>query len=469
MTQVPQSQPAHQQPEYLIPHISLYSADSVKIEDDRLFANGKEVTLNNDGDTLINHRPPQMLYQKTLSLRFALNRARNGEDEKSIKEGDVVLILLAFATGNTDFHEGGPFGAIPGGLIIASMISDILQGTWLAPWELGPLMIVIFALIGALIGIHSNATWFATALPVLPAITTVLAIALFAYENIVIPWFLPSIAFSVTAILYFTHNRLQDELKLISLERNYFSEKALRLEESNKTAKLEGYLGLGKAVQNLLLPKKLSGTMEQIAYHMTYKPHLKMAGDWFYVWEVSETEKRFFIGDVMGKGPSAAIPVAIIVSTLKECEGLNLSSDECIQRINQRIIELFHYYITSSVSLVTIYQDGRCELFNCGSPPWFIYGQDSLTITTSSGAPLGISRELILRKKEITLRPNEVLFTFTDGYIEGTRGIRKLEKSLKEERNFIPRADYIEERLDEISIVENNEDDQSLLAISLKS
>ena len=67
------------------------------------------------------------------------------------------------------------------------------------------------------------------------------------------------------------------------------------------------------------------------------------------------------------------------------------------------------------------------------------------------------------------MRPNEVLFTFTDGYIEGTRGIRKLEKSLKEERNFIPRADYIEERLDEISIVENNEDDQSLLAISLKS
>ena len=42
-----------------------------------------------------------------------------------------------------------------------------------------------------------------------------------------------------------------------------------------------------------------------------YRPAQEMSGDWIYVWK-KENERRFIIGDVVGKGPSAAIPVAVI-------------------------------------------------------------------------------------------------------------------------------------------------------------
>ena len=67
-----------------------------------------------------------------------------GQEETQVQPGDIVLVLLAFATGNTDFHEGGPFGDIPGGLLIASMISDLLSGQFIERWEVDIAFILIF-------------------------------------------------------------------------------------------------------------------------------------------------------------------------------------------------------------------------------------------------------------------------------------------------------------------------------------
>ena len=51
---------------------------------------------------------------KLKSLKFPMERARSGIEEKFISPGDTILILLNFYTGNTDFHETAPFGQIPG-------------------------------------------------------------------------------------------------------------------------------------------------------------------------------------------------------------------------------------------------------------------------------------------------------------------------------------------------------------------
>lgn len=452
-------------PEIVLPHISLYGSDSIVIDENSLLINEQKVPLDGNGRILINHRPQEYLYKNTRSLRHAIQRARNGEEEESINEGDTVLILLSFATGNTDFHEGSPFGSIPGGLIIASMLSDIKLGEWITPLEAAPLTIILFAICGVLIGIHTNVTWFVIALMATPLLTLGLSIYLFAYHSIAIQWFLPTSIFSLNALLYFAHNRLQDEIRLILIERNYFSEKALRLEESHKTARLEGYLQLGKAVQNLLLPKKMADQINNVSYNMIYHPHLKMAGDWFYVWNVSETEKRFFIGDVMGKGPSAAIPVASIISILKECEKKSLTMEETLTTLNSRIVELFDYHITSTAAAATVYKDGSCELFNCGSPGWFVYSKTKTRFILMASNPLGITNELNIEKQKIDLSSDELLFTFTDGYIEGSRGLKRFLQLMDKDRSFIPKIEYIDEKLQEISLAEHNEDDQSLITI----
>jgi hypothetical protein len=146
--------------EALLPHLSLYSASAIKLGPHALTINGREVPLTKRGGLLINHRPPSDLYQRSVSLRPILQRAQAGEAETQINEGDIVLVLLAFATGNTDFHEGGPFGEIPGGLIIASMISDVLEGRWISRWETDIALILTFGIAGIVLGINARVRYY---------------------------------------------------------------------------------------------------------------------------------------------------------------------------------------------------------------------------------------------------------------------------------------------------------------------
>lgn len=452
-------------PDTVLPHISLHSASSVFIGKKSLSINDVDIPLTATGRVIINHRPPLDFYNRTKSLRYLIERARDGVPEDQINEGDIVLILLAFATGNTDFHEGSPFGQIPGGLIIASMISNIDQNQWITPWEITPIAIIVMAIFGTILGIHASVSGFWLGLIGTPILYIGLSIYLFSYHAIQLEWFLPSSIFFINGLVYFAHNRLQDEIKLISMERNYYSEKALRLEEANKIAKLEGYLALGKAVQKLLLPKKMKGKIDNIIYQMLYQPHLKMAGDWFYIWDVSEDEKRFFIGDVMGKGPSAAIPVASIMSILKECEKRNLDMMSTLQLINNRLIELFDYHITTTVATASVHRDGRVDLVNCGSPGWFLYQSKGTQFIMMRSSPLGISETIQSVHQRIQLEHDQLLFTFTDGYIEGSRSIRRFMRNLDRDRNFLPNIEYINEKLQSISEIEQIEDDQSLITI----
>ena len=135
-------------------------------------------------------------------------------------------------------------------------------------------------------------------------------------------------------LLYY--KRLITEINSIKFETEYYSEKSRRLEEENKAIKLEERLNLGRAIQEILLPEKFNMEWAFVNVGIKYKPAQEMSGDWIYVWE-KEGERRFILGDVVGKGPSAAIPVAVIIGVLGECQRLDLSMDETIKILNSRV------------------------------------------------------------------------------------------------------------------------------------
>jgi hypothetical protein len=220
----------------LIPHLSLFAADSIKLEEDRLRINGHDVPLTKSGRIMINHRNPDYFYKRAMSLRFFVQRAMLKQPEPKINEGDVVIILFAFATGNTDFHEGGPFGDIPGGMIIASMVSDILDGTWLTKWETDGLLIVLFGVLGIVVGINLSIRRYLVALIAVWLVYTTFVVLLFVYGSIWCPWALPMLAFTGTSLIHFVHVRIYEEMKLMLIERNYQLEKAKRLESKRRKA-----------------------------------------------------------------------------------------------------------------------------------------------------------------------------------------------------------------------------------------
>ncbi len=220
----------------IIPHLSLLAADSIKMEEDKLLVNGHVVPLTKAGRIMINHRNPAFFYQRAMSLRFFVERAMTHQPEPKIEEGDVVIILFAFATGNTDFHQGGPYGDIPGGMIIASMVSDIFDGTWLTKWESDGLLIVLFGVFGIVVGINLSIRRYLVAMIAIWVTYTAFVVACFVYGSIWCPWALPMLAFSGTSLIHFVHVRIYEEMKLMLIERNYQIEIAKRMERKRRKA-----------------------------------------------------------------------------------------------------------------------------------------------------------------------------------------------------------------------------------------
>ncbi|HET9240198.1 MAG TPA: SpoIIE family protein phosphatase [Oligoflexus sp.] len=451
--------------ETLLPHLSLYSASSIKLGQKALTINGREVPLTKRGGLLINHRPPGDFYQRSVSLRPILQRAQAGEVETQINEGDIVLVLLAFATGNTDFHEGGPFGEIPGGLIIASMISDVLDGRWISRWETDIALILTFGIAGIVLGINARVRYYWVYLVSAWTLTSTLALVLFSYAQIWMPWLIPLIAFTGTSLIHFAHVRIQDEMKMMLIEKNYYAEKALRLEEMHKKAELESNLALGRAVQKLLLPRALQGTFYGFQYNMQYKPVAGMSGDWLYVWDFSLGERRIFMGDVMGTGPSAAIPVAALIGILKDCEEQKLGVEESFARLNRRLIELFDQHVVCSLSAIVLYRDGRIELFNAGGPGCFVFGGKQAEYFVMRSSPIGLNPTIELARCDVDLQDHQTLFTFTDGFMHETKDLKRLVRHLRQEKIDRPPLDQIEGWLHSTLQSPSRPDDQSLICI----
>ncbi len=218
----------------IMPHLSLFAADSIQLREESLFINGHAVPLNSKGRIMINHRNPNAFYEAAMSLRFFIQRAMSHQPEVKIEEGDVVLILFAFATGNTDFHEGGPFGDTPGGIILASTISDILDGTWLGKWEVDNLLIIAFGFLGIIAGINLSVRRYLLVLAGVWIGHSLLVVTLFVYGSIWCPWIFPLLAFSGTSLIHSVHIRIYEEMKLMLIERNFQEEKAKRSQQPRR-------------------------------------------------------------------------------------------------------------------------------------------------------------------------------------------------------------------------------------------
>jgi serine phosphatase RsbU (regulator of sigma subunit)/CHASE2 domain-containing sensor protein len=448
----------------VIPHLGLTFAESVQIKNQQLQIGDFAVPLDSDGYLHFNYRPPEFYSKQAKSMMFAFERARQHIPEKNVGKDDIVLIIAHF-TGGTDFHEGTPFGPVPGGYLVASMTDGALTGSWLKHVEIDRLLIVIMCALGTVIGIFSGPLQFWLILFLLSSSLFAGAMYAFVYHAIVIPWIFPIIGLTVAGIINYANQSIQNELNKLSIKRDYYAEKARRLEEENKKIQLEQSLALGRTVQDLLLPKKYDGAFGQFSYEMKYTPSHIMGGDWVYIWNVSDEECRVIMGDVMGKGPSAAIPVAIIIGVLKEAELTKLSMSRAIELINERLIDLFGSQISSTCAAIVLRKHGRIDLYNAGTPGWFLSAAEKSEVYHLRSNPLGIDAKFTAVMDSFEMPPHGLIFTFTDGYLEGSRAIRRLIRQLNTKKAYEHDSQLIHEILMETGEGHRLVDDRSLLVI----
>lgn len=451
-------------PDKVMPHLSLGAANKVEFRRDALYVDDHQVPLDSMAHATIDHRPPIAFYKNTRSLFYPLQRAYVGEEETGVKEGDIVLILDTFATGNTDFHEGGPFGEIPGGFIQAAAIDTILNHRWISKYEVDTLLLVAFICAGIACGYLAGPIkfWVITLVGVFGYSSWVTY--MFAYHSVFVPWMLPLAGFFGCGAIVNSYRFLQSQMHRVLIERNLFEEKTLRLEEEKQKVALQESLALGKAVQDLLMPAKQDGDFSGYTYQTKYSPSQVMSGDWVYVWDYSENERRIFLGDVMGKGPSAAIPVAVIIGALKECEVQEVTTTAAFAKINDRLFGLFNGKITSTVSAIVLIKGRGVKVFNAGGPGWFVGHDRKVEFLPLRSAPLGIFDDLKIVSHDINREDTSLLFAFTDGYLEGARALKRVARYFND-LNRSPTIEDVHEILLRAGEGARLEDDKTLLTV----
>ncbi|RZA14237.1 MAG: CHASE2 domain-containing protein, partial [Proteobacteria bacterium] len=238
----------------IIPHISLYAANQALFKDEMLLLDGNKVPLTEKGGVIVNHRPVRMFYEKMKSLKAVINRARNDIPEDWIKEGDVVVILFNFYTGSTDFLEGAPFGNLPGGLMVSTMVDAVMENRWITPFGHVSILIIMLSILGTVLARTTGPVLYWPAMIVVGFLYFCIAIYLFAYKDMMMAWVLPLFGLAGAGTIQYVRQRLSSEIKGVATQNQLLVERALRLEEEKTNLQLAERLNLGRAVQQILLP-----------------------------------------------------------------------------------------------------------------------------------------------------------------------------------------------------------------------
>ncbi|HEQ60279.1 MAG TPA: GAF domain-containing protein [Firmicutes bacterium] len=184
--------------------------------------------------------------------------------------------------------------------------------------------------------------------------------------------------------------------------------------------RLQADLQVARKIQQSFLPERPPDVpgLELAAY---YEPSFQIGGDFYDFFHLSPDELALVIGDVSGKGTSAALYMARFVSDLKIHALQERDPVRLVQVLNdiQHERSRFGMFITLIYGILNL-RTFQLDYVCAGHPPLFRYrpGASCDTVQGESGFPLGIFEEAGYSLNRLVLEPDESLIWYTDGVVE---------------------------------------------------
>jgi sigma-B regulation protein RsbU (phosphoserine phosphatase) len=170
-------------------------------------------------------------------------------------------------------------------------------------------------------------------------------------------------------------------------------------------------------LQRMLLPPSPFAASGWTAVH-TYEPAGVVSGDYLDLVPYGD-RVHFMLGDVSGKGVSAALLMAQLHAMFRTLIPVQLPLDELLARASSLLCasSLPAQYAT----LVTGYlaADGHVALGNAGHLPPLIVGDSGQRTVQATGVPIGMFCQSDFSATQLSLGRNETLLMYTDGLSEG--------------------------------------------------
>ncbi|HEY1904214.1 MAG TPA: SpoIIE family protein phosphatase [Terracidiphilus sp.] len=185
----------------------------------------------------------------------------------------------------------------------------------------------------------------------------------------------------------------------------------LRLELDK--AALDTELAAAREIQRLMVPEELPPT-PGYAIESIYRPAAQVGGDFFQVIPLGGGQTLIVVGDVSGKGISAAMIVSMLIGMLHTISRVTREPAQILAELNNRLYERKHAGFVTCLA-VRLDPSGRNVLANAGHlPPWL----NGSEIAFAGSLPLGIVASAAPEQVTLEMRLGDRLTLITDGVVE---------------------------------------------------
>ncbi len=187
--------------------------------------------------------------------------------------------------------------------------------------------------------------------------------------------------------------------------------------------KLKKELDLASKIQSYLIPKddKLPNN-NCIKTAATYLPHYDIGGDYYDFIKLNEHEYGFCIGDVSGKGISAALLMSNFQASLKALFTEDIEIEELVDKLNT-----ITFNLTNGDRFLTLFiakyntETNYLTYVNAGHNPPLLYNKATRKVTYLENGTAGLGmleKSGIITTTRIKLKQDTRFLGYTDGIVE---------------------------------------------------
>jgi class 3 adenylate cyclase len=183
-------------PQSLVPHAAFLSLGNIKVQKQDILLGDQVIPLNHRNLIPINfsEREDYVARGKTKSLKAVLERIQEGKTEIDVGPDDIVVILPAMFTGNTDWKDT-PVGRLQGGYFGVALLNSVLQNSWLKEsLALNIILLVASLGVAACTALFLQPRLAALVLMTLTFLLPFFGLLLFSYQGLILPWLWCSMA-----------------------------------------------------------------------------------------------------------------------------------------------------------------------------------------------------------------------------------------------------------------------------------
>jgi sigma-B regulation protein RsbU (phosphoserine phosphatase) len=206
----------------------------------------------------------------------------------------------------------------------------------------------------------------------------------------------------------------------------------------HELARKEAELSFALEVQRALFPRHFPAD-SGLEFAAVCVPARGISGDYYDVMKLEDGRVVFVVGDISGKGISAAILMANLQAVWRMLARTGRSPEEVCSQLNRHL-----YQITDTSRFATLFYglwnraDGRLCYVNAGHEVPLLISDCSSHRLEQGGLPLGMFPAADYQAGSVALARDDLLVVYSDGITDATRpqgddfGADRLEKLVAE-------------------------------------